>query len=81
MSTLSIRLPESLHRQLRQTAQREGVSINQLVLMAVTRQVMRTSLEQFITERGGPLPIEELLEMLDSVPDAPPVPGDELPAE
>ncbi len=49
--------------------------------MAVTRQVMRGSLEQFIAERGGPISTDELLAILDSVPDVPPVPGDELPAD
>ena len=31
MSTLSVRLPTSIHRQLRALAQKEGVSINQLI--------------------------------------------------
>jgi hypothetical protein len=35
MSTLSVRLPNSLHRQLRQLAEREGVSMNQLISSAV----------------------------------------------
>jgi hypothetical protein len=30
MSTISLGLPDSLHKQLRELAQREGVSINQL---------------------------------------------------
>jgi hypothetical protein len=35
MSTLSLRLPESMHRQLAEMAKREGVSINQLINSAV----------------------------------------------
>jgi predicted HicB family RNase H-like nuclease len=35
MSTLSVRLPNSLHRQLRELAEREGVSMNQLTSSAV----------------------------------------------
>jgi len=35
MSTLSVRLPTSLHRQLRELAEREGVSMNQLISSAV----------------------------------------------
>jgi predicted HicB family RNase H-like nuclease len=29
MSTISLRLPESLHRQIRELAKRDGISINQ----------------------------------------------------
>jgi len=35
VSTLSVRVPNSLHRQLRELAQREGVSMNQLISSAV----------------------------------------------
>lgn len=35
MSTLSLRLPESIHEQLRELAKKEGVSINQLINSAV----------------------------------------------
>ena len=35
MSTMSVRLPNSLHRQLREIAEREGVSMNQLISSAV----------------------------------------------
>jgi predicted HicB family RNase H-like nuclease len=35
MSASSLRIPESLHRELRELARREGVSINQLISSAV----------------------------------------------
>ena len=35
MSTMSVRLPESLHKKARELAEREGVSINQLVTTAL----------------------------------------------
>ena len=34
MSTLSLRLPDSLHRQIKQLAKRDGVSINQMIASA-----------------------------------------------
>lgn len=34
MSTLSLRIPASFHRELRELARREGVSINQIVSSA-----------------------------------------------
>ena len=39
MSALSLRLPNSLHEQLRELARKEGVSINQLVNSAVAEKM------------------------------------------
>jgi predicted HicB family RNase H-like nuclease len=39
MSTMSIRLPESLHEKARELAKREGVSINQLVTTALAEKL------------------------------------------
>jgi hypothetical protein len=39
MSRLTIRLPETLHNQLTVLADREGISLNQYIVYALTRQV------------------------------------------
>ena len=39
MSRLTLRLPETLHRQLEAQAKREGVSLNQFIVYALTRQL------------------------------------------
>ena len=39
MSTLSLRLPESLHKRLAALAEREGISINQLITSAVAEKM------------------------------------------
>ncbi len=39
MSRLTLRLPETLHHQLTSLADREGVSLNQYIVYALTRQV------------------------------------------
>ncbi len=38
MSRLTLRLPETLHQQLAQVAVRKGVSLNQYIVYALTRQ-------------------------------------------
>jgi hypothetical protein len=38
MSRLTLRLPDSLHRQLQTLAEREAVSLNQYIVYALTRQ-------------------------------------------
>ncbi|MEY2856370.1 MAG: hypothetical protein RLZZ74_679 [Cyanobacteriota bacterium] len=39
MSRLTLRLPETLHQQLTNLAQGEGISLNQYIIYALTRQV------------------------------------------
>jgi hypothetical protein len=39
MSRLTLRLPETLHRQLETQAKREGVSLNQYIVYALSRQL------------------------------------------
>lgn len=39
MASMTLRLPQSTHEQLRTLAQREGVSLNQLVLTAVAEKI------------------------------------------
>jgi predicted HicB family RNase H-like nuclease len=39
MSTPSLRLPESLHQNVRELAEREGISINQFIATAVAEKM------------------------------------------
>ena len=39
MSALNLRLPDSIHRHIREIAKREGVSINQFISTAVSEKV------------------------------------------
>jgi hypothetical protein len=52
MSTLSIRLPNSLHRQLRELAEREGVSMNQLISAAVGEKLAALLTVDFLRQRA-----------------------------
>ena len=46
MSRMTVRLPDSLHQQLTQQAQNEGVSLNQLVVYLLTRMTTAADLEE-----------------------------------
>ena len=50
MSRLTLRLPETLHQQLSHLADDEGVSLNQYIVYALTRQVTSAYSIQAITE-------------------------------
>ena len=53
MSRLTLRLPETLHQQLTHLADGEGVSLNQYIVYALTRQVT-------MAYRVQAIPIEEV---------------------
>ena len=77
MSTLSIRLPNSLHRHLRDVAKREGVSMNQLISSAVGEKLAALMTEDYLerAKRGGRTAWEAVLR---KVPDVRPEEGDPL---
>jgi hypothetical protein len=52
MSTLSLRLPESLHKRVKELAQREGISINQFVATAVAEKMSALLTEEYLEERA-----------------------------
>lgn len=79
MSTMSLRLPESLHEKVREVAEREGVSMNQLVTLAVAEKLSALMTEEYILSRASRGDIEKYRRVLAKVPDGPPLPGDELP--
>ena len=78
MSTLSLRLPESLHNQLRRLARHEGTSINQLVASAAAEKVAALMTEQYLEERARRGRREKFRAVLDRVPDVAPGPDDAL---
>ena len=78
MSSRSLRLPESLHRQIRALAKREGVSINQFLATAASEKVAALMTEEYLetrAKRGGRKKFETVLA---KVPDSAPAPEDVL---
>jgi hypothetical protein len=52
MSTMSLRLPASLHRQAKELARQEGVSINQLVTTALAEKISALAAGQYLEQRA-----------------------------
>jgi hypothetical protein len=80
MSTLSLRLPESLHRRLAEVAAREGVSINQLISSAVAEKMSALLTEEYLEKRAKRGSREKFANALAKVPDVKAEPSDKLPA-
>lgn len=80
MSTLSLRLPESIHRTLKTLAEREGISINQLINSAVAEKLAALMTEEYLAERAARGSRRKLKTVLAKVPDVEPEEHDQLPA-
>lgn len=52
MSTISLRLPESLHKKARELARQEDISINQLIATAVAEKMAALMTVDYLAERG-----------------------------
>jgi hypothetical protein len=80
VSTLSLRLPTSLHRNLRTLAQREGVSINQIINAAVGEKVAALHTLDYLRERAKRGSRAAFDAVLAKVPDVDPPEYDRLPS-
>jgi len=78
MSALSLRLPKSLHEQLRELAQEEGISVNQFVMLAVAEKVAAISAIEYLEKRARRGNRERFLEILNKAPDVEPEESDRL---
>jgi len=52
MSTLSLRLPESLHKSAREIAEKENISINQLITLALAEKISALGTEDYLEMRA-----------------------------
>ena len=52
MSTISLRLPDSLHKQVRKLAEKEKVSINQLITLALAERLSALMTEDYLEQRA-----------------------------
>jgi hypothetical protein len=78
MSTLSLRLPSSLHEEIKKLARREGISINQLVSTAVAEKLAALMTEEHLEERARRGSKRKFQRVLRKVRDVPPRDEDSL---
>jgi hypothetical protein len=73
-----LRLPDSLHKKLKELAKRDHVSVNQMIASAVGEKVAALMTVDYLEERGKRGSRKALRSILKKVADRPPAPGDEL---
>ena len=78
MGAVTVRLPESIHRHIRDIAKAEGVSINQLISSAITEKISALMTEDYLKRRAKRANIEDMEAILNKVADRKPLEGDEL---
>ena len=75
MSTLSLRLPNSVHRHAKRLAEEEGISINQLIATSLAEKMAALMTGEYLAERAARGSRRKFERVLKKVRDRPPVPG------
>lgn len=78
MNMLSLRLPKTMHTQLKELAKEEGVSINQFITLAIAEKIGSLSALEYLERRAKQGSREKLLAVLDKVPEVEPEEYDRL---
>ena len=79
MSSISLRLPTSLHKQARELAKKEDISINQLIATALAEKMASLMTSEYLEERarrGSRKKFDRVMKKVRAR-NAKPVPGDE----
>ena len=77
MSTISLRLPESLHKKAKDIAKKENTSINQLVSSALAEKISALLTEEYLEDRAKRADKVKFKKALSRVADVEPDENDE----
>lgn len=69
MSTLSIRISDSLHKKLKDLAEKDGVSMNQLINLALSEKVSALLTHDYLKERAARADSKVFHDLLNRVPE------------
>ena len=79
MTTIEAQVPDYLARLTREAAEKENVSVDQIVALALASQVSAWRVRDDMATRAARGKLVDIDLILAKVPDVPPEPGDELP--
>ena len=77
-SILSLRIPKTLHSQVRELAEAEGISMNQFAMLALAEKVAALQAIGYLEERAKHGSREKMLAILAKAPDVEPEEYDRL---
>jgi hypothetical protein len=79
MSTLEVQIPDLLLKQVTEVAEKQKVSVDQIVSIALAAQVSASQARESISSRAKRVDWQKVDDILARVPADPPLPGDEVP--
>ena len=72
MSTLSIRIPESLHKRVKALASKDNISINQFIATALAEKLSALDTENYLEKRAHRGSRKKYLKVLSKIKDREP---------
>jgi len=78
MSTLSLRIPESIYQKVKEFAQKDGISINQFIASAVSEKISAFATKDYLELRASRADQKKYRESLSKIPDTEPDAFDRL---
>jgi hypothetical protein len=76
---MSIRIPDSLHRGIKELATKDGYTMNQFFVTAAAEKLSALNTLDYLRVRAERADFKEFERIMARIPDVPPDEGDELP--
>ena len=76
MSALNLRLPNSIHRHIKEMAKKDGVSINSFINSAVAEKISAITTDEYISNRAQKSKKGAFRKVLNKVKSRKPLPED-----
>ncbi len=78
MSAISLRLPDSLHKKVKEMANKDNVSINQMITVALAEKLSALETEDYIGQRAKRGSRAKYIQVLRKVPNKRPAKRDRI---
>ena len=78
MTTLSLRIPDSIHKQVKSLTSKEHISMNQFISSALSEKIAAYMTEEYIMQRAEKADKRKFKEALSQIPNDPPDTFDKL---
>ncbi len=71
MKTIQIRIPDNIHKKIKELAKEEGISINHFIVSSVSNEVIRQETRDFFKKASAKFDPGAFAEALAAIPDVP----------
>lgn len=78
MSTISLRIPDSLHNRIKSLAEKDHISINQFIATSVAEKISALETEEYLETRALKANKKTFLRILSKVPNTDPEQFDKI---